>query len=189
MPCCVRSPLTDTQDRCDIYSCSASLWVMTTSKQLTGKGTTHKDEGETHSNASPRITNNQSVCSGLEISTVSQPMDSDDTDAHSSGNDSVERESEGHMGWEASTCSSHNGKGSTTESKRYVIFKLLCVEELMDVVSILPSSPSFIHQFSSLQGSHLTTRPCACVHKVGSTWPSTPAGRLLSTPGAGRWLS
>ncbi len=103
---------------------------MITSKQLTGKGTTHKDEGETHSNASPRITNNQSVCSGLEILTVSQPTHSDDTDAHSSGNDSVERESEGHMGRETSTCSSHNGKGSTTEtaeSKRYVIFKVKSV--------------------------------------------------------------
>uniref|UniRef100_A0A8C8HG13 PAS domain-containing protein n=1 Tax=Oncorhynchus tshawytscha TaxID=74940 RepID=A0A8C8HG13_ONCTS len=46
---------------------------------------------------------------------------SDDTDAHLSGNDSAEREVEGHMGHEASTCSSsHNGKDSameTTESK------------------------------------------------------------------------
>lgn len=96
----------------------------------TGKGTAHKDEGETHRNASPGMTNSQSVCPRLDISAVPQPMHSDDTDAHSSGNDSAERESEGHMGREASTCSSHNGKGSTTEtteSKRYVIFKLKSV--------------------------------------------------------------
>ncbi|XP_030648421.1 period circadian protein homolog 1a [Chanos chanos] len=45
---------------------------------------------------------------------------SDDTDAQSSGNDSGERECEGHMGQETSTCSFHNGKDSameTTESK------------------------------------------------------------------------
>uniref|UniRef100_A0A4W5KW01 Period circadian clock 1a n=1 Tax=Hucho hucho TaxID=62062 RepID=A0A4W5KW01_9TELE len=45
---------------------------------------------------------------------------SDDTDAHLSGNDSAEREVEGHMGHEASTCSSSHGKDSameTTESK------------------------------------------------------------------------
>ncbi len=96
----------------------------------TGKGTTHKYVGETHSNASSRMTDSQSVCPGLDILTVSQPTHSDDTDAHSSGNDSAERESEGHMGREASSCSSHNGKSSTTEtteSKRYVIFKLKSV--------------------------------------------------------------
>uniref|UniRef100_A0A673ZVM6 Period circadian clock 1a n=1 Tax=Salmo trutta TaxID=8032 RepID=A0A673ZVM6_SALTR len=42
---------------------------------------------------------------------------SDDTDAQLSGNDSAEREVEGHMGHEASTCSSsHNGKGSAMET-------------------------------------------------------------------------
>ena len=49
------------------------------------------------------------------------PSTCDDTDANSSGNDSAEREVEGHMGREASTCSSNNGKDSameTTESKR-----------------------------------------------------------------------
>ncbi|XP_062341898.1 period circadian protein homolog 1-like isoform X2 [Osmerus eperlanus] len=48
------------------------------------------------------------------------PSTCDDTDANSSGNDSAEREVEGHMGREASTCSSNNGKDSameTTESK------------------------------------------------------------------------
>lgn len=95
-----------------------------------GKRTTNKNEGETHSNASPRMTNSQSICPGLDISTAPQLTHSDDTDAHSSGNDSAERESEGHMGRETSTCSSHNGKGSTTEtteSKRYVLFKLKSV--------------------------------------------------------------
>ena len=51
----------------------------------------------------------------------SAPATCDDTDANSSGNDSAEREVEGHMGREASTCSSNNGKDSameTTESKR-----------------------------------------------------------------------
>lgn len=92
----------------------------------TGTGRTHKDERETHINASPGMTDSQFVRPGLVILTVPQLTHSDDTDAHSSGNDSTERESEGHMGRETSTCSSHNGKGSTTEtteSKRYVIFK------------------------------------------------------------------
>ncbi|KAL0182472.1 hypothetical protein M9458_021847, partial [Cirrhinus mrigala] len=81
----------------------------------TGKRTTYKDERETHSNASPGMTDNQTVCPSLDISTAPQPTHSDDTDAHSSGNDSPERESDGNMGREASTCSSHNGKGSSTE--------------------------------------------------------------------------
>jgi len=83
---------------------------------------THKDERKTHSNASTEMTDSQSVLPGLDILTVPQLTHSDDTDTHSSGNDSTERESEGHMGRDTSTSSSHNGKGSTTEtteSKRY----------------------------------------------------------------------
>ncbi|CDQ92124.1 unnamed protein product [Oncorhynchus mykiss] len=58
---------------------------------------------------------------GQRTRSGAKSSNSDDTDAHLSGNDSAEREVEGHMGHEASTCSSsHNGKDSameTTESK------------------------------------------------------------------------
>uniref|UniRef100_A0A8C1GMA6 Period circadian clock 1a n=1 Tax=Cyprinus carpio TaxID=7962 RepID=A0A8C1GMA6_CYPCA len=114
----------------------------------TGKGTAHKDEGETHRNASPGMTNSQSVCPRLDISAVPQPMHSDDTDAHSSGNDSAERESEGHMGREASTCSSHNGKGSTTETT-----------ESKSSNGNSPSPPSSSVSFSLLSGSSEQDHP------------------------------
>uniref|UniRef100_A0A9J8DAV0 Period circadian clock 1a n=1 Tax=Cyprinus carpio carpio TaxID=630221 RepID=A0A9J8DAV0_CYPCA len=114
----------------------------------TGKGTAHKDEGETHRNASPGMTNSQSVCPRLDISAVPQPMHSDDTDAHSSGNDSAERESEGHMGREASTCSSHNGKGSTTDTT-----------ESKSSNGNSPSPPSSSVSFSLLSGSSEQDHP------------------------------
>uniref|UniRef100_A0A671QBU0 Period circadian protein homolog 1-like n=1 Tax=Sinocyclocheilus anshuiensis TaxID=1608454 RepID=A0A671QBU0_9TELE len=113
-----------------------------------GKGTAHKDEGETYSNASPGMTNSQSVCPRLDISGVPQPTHSDDTDAHSSGNDSAERESEGHMGREASTCSSHNGKGSTTETT-----------ESKSSNGNSPSPPSSSVSFSLLSGSSEQDQP------------------------------
>lgn len=109
---------------------------------------TGKGEEETHSNASPRMTDSQSVCPGLDISTVSQPMHSDDTDAHSSGNDSAERESEGHMGREASTCSSHNRKGSTTETT-----------ESKSSNGNSPSPPSSSVSYSLLSGSSEQDQP------------------------------
>ncbi|KAL1266693.1 hypothetical protein QQF64_002368 [Cirrhinus molitorella] len=108
----------------------------------TGKGTAHKDEGETHSNASPGMTDSQMVCPGLDMSTAAQPTHSDDTDAHSSGNDSAERESDGHMGREASTCSSRNGKGSSTETT-----------ESKSSNGNSPSPPSSSVSFSLLSGS------------------------------------
>lgn len=86
------------------------------------RGAICKDGGASQSNASPGmidrslVSHNQPVCPRLNISAVPHPFHSDDTDAHSSGNDSAERESEGHMGRETSTCSSRNGKGSTTET-------------------------------------------------------------------------
>uniref|UniRef100_A0A4W5KW10 Period circadian clock 1a n=1 Tax=Hucho hucho TaxID=62062 RepID=A0A4W5KW10_9TELE len=64
------------------------------------------------------ISNSQSLI--LLIMSDENSSNSDDTDAHLSGNDSAEREVEGHMGHEASTCSSSHGKDSameTTESK------------------------------------------------------------------------
>ncbi|XP_073686337.1 period circadian protein homolog 1a [Garra rufa] len=108
----------------------------------TGRGTAHKDEGETHRNASPGMTDSQTVCPGLDISTAPQTTHSDDTDAHSSGNDSAERESDGHMGREASTCSSHNGKGSTTETT-----------ESKSSNGNSPSPPSSSVSYSLLSGS------------------------------------
>ncbi|KAM9438713.1 period circadian protein homolog 1-like isoform 1-T1 [Salvelinus alpinus] len=80
---------------------------------------------------------------------------SDDTDAHSSGNDSAEREVEGHMGRETSTCSSsHNGKDSameTTESK--------------SANSHSPSPPNSSMVYSLLSGSseqdHPSTSGCS----------------------------
>uniref|UniRef100_A0A673KBQ8 Period circadian protein homolog 1-like n=1 Tax=Sinocyclocheilus rhinocerous TaxID=307959 RepID=A0A673KBQ8_9TELE len=72
----------------------------------------------------------------------------DDTDAHSSGNDSAERESEGHMGREASTCSSHNGKGSTTETT-----------ESKSSNGNSPSPPSSSVSFSLLSGSSEQDQP------------------------------
>uniref|UniRef100_A0A8C1K3E6 Period circadian clock 1a n=1 Tax=Cyprinus carpio TaxID=7962 RepID=A0A8C1K3E6_CYPCA len=113
-----------------------------------GKRTTNKNEGETHSNASPRMTNSQSICPGLDISTAPQLTHSDDTDAHSSGNDSAERESEGHMGRETSTCSSHNGKGSTTETT-----------ESKSSNGNSPSPPSSSVSYSLLSGSSEQDQP------------------------------
>ncbi|XP_026075364.1 period circadian protein homolog 1a [Carassius auratus] len=113
-----------------------------------GKGTTNKNEGETHSNASPGMTNSQSICPGLDISTAPQLTHSDDTDAHSSGNDSAERESEGHMGRETSTCSSHNGKGSTTETT-----------ESKSSNGNSPSPPSSSVSYSLLSGSSEQDQP------------------------------
>uniref|UniRef100_A0A672S503 Period circadian protein homolog 1-like n=1 Tax=Sinocyclocheilus grahami TaxID=75366 RepID=A0A672S503_SINGR len=107
-----------------------------------GKGTTYKDEGEAHSNASPRMINSQSICPRLDISTAPQLTHSDDTDAHSSENDSAERESEGHMGRETSTCSSHNRKGSTTETT-----------ESKSSNGNSPSPPSSSVSYSLLSGS------------------------------------
>ncbi|XP_048034130.1 period circadian protein homolog 1a [Megalobrama amblycephala] len=117
----------------------------------TEKGATHKDERETYRDASPGMTDSQSVRPGLDISTVPEPTHSDDTDAHSSGNDSAERESEGHMGRDASTCSSHNGKGSTTETT-----------ESKSSNGNSPSPPSSSVSYSLLSGSseqdHLTSQ-------------------------------
>ncbi|XP_039531962.1 period circadian protein homolog 1a isoform X2 [Pimephales promelas] len=104
---------------------------------------THKDERKTHSNASTEMTDSQSVLPGLDILTVPQLTHSDDTDTHSSGNDSTERESEGHMGRDTSTSSSHNGKGSTTETTE----------------SKSPSPPSSSVSFSLLSGSPEQDQP------------------------------
>ncbi|KAK7125878.1 hypothetical protein R3I93_021297 [Phoxinus phoxinus] len=114
----------------------------------TGTGRTHADERETHSNASPGMTDSQSVRPGLDILTVPQLTHSDDTDAHSSGNDSTERESEGHMGRETSTCSSHNDKGSTTETT-----------ESKSSNGSSPSPPSSSVSFSLLSGSSEQDQP------------------------------
>uniref|UniRef100_A0A673L7P6 Period circadian protein homolog 1-like n=1 Tax=Sinocyclocheilus rhinocerous TaxID=307959 RepID=A0A673L7P6_9TELE len=113
-----------------------------------GKGTTYKDEGEAHSNASPGMTNSQPICPRLDISAAPQLTHSDDTDAHSSGNDSAERESEGHMGRETSTCSSHNRKGSTTETT-----------ESKSSNGNSPSPPSSSVSYSLLSGSSEQDQP------------------------------
>uniref|UniRef100_A0A9J8B106 Period circadian clock 1a n=1 Tax=Cyprinus carpio carpio TaxID=630221 RepID=A0A9J8B106_CYPCA len=94
------------------------------------------------------MTNSQSICPGLDISTAPQLTHSDDTDAHSSGNDSAERESEGHMGRETSTCSSHNGKGSTTETT-----------ESKSSNGNSPSPPSSSVSYSLLSGSSEQDQP------------------------------
>uniref|UniRef100_A0A672S5B5 Period circadian protein homolog 1-like n=1 Tax=Sinocyclocheilus grahami TaxID=75366 RepID=A0A672S5B5_SINGR len=86
--------------------------------------------------------NSQSICPRLDISTAPQLTHSDDTDAHSSENDSAERESEGHMGRETSTCSSHNRKGSTTETT-----------ESKSSNGNSPSPPSSSVSYSLLSGS------------------------------------
>ncbi|KAK6305438.1 hypothetical protein J4Q44_G00242180 [Coregonus suidteri] len=80
---------------------------------------------------------------------------SDDTDAHSSGNDSAEREVEGHMGREASTCSSaHNGQDSAIETK-----------ESKSSNSHSPSPPNSSMVYSLLSGSseqdHPSTSGCS----------------------------
>uniref|UniRef100_A0A671LYC7 Period circadian protein homolog 1-like n=1 Tax=Sinocyclocheilus anshuiensis TaxID=1608454 RepID=A0A671LYC7_9TELE len=113
-----------------------------------GKGTTYKDEGEAHSNTSPGMTNSQSICPRLDISTAPQLTHSYDMDAHSSGNDSAERESEGHMGRETSTCSSHNRKGSTTETT-----------ESKSSNGNSPSPPSSSVSYSLLSGSSEQDQP------------------------------
>nr|UVZ34203.1 period 1a [Rhynchocypris lagowskii] len=94
------------------------------------------------------MTDSQSARPGLDILTVPQLTHSDDTDAHSSGNDSTERESEGHMGRETSTCSSHNGKGSTTETT-----------ESKSSNGNSPSPPSSSVSFSLLSGSSEQDQP------------------------------
>ncbi|XP_052423299.1 period circadian protein homolog 1a isoform X3 [Carassius gibelio] len=112
------------------------------------KRTAHKDAGESHSNAPSRMTGSKSVYPRLNISAVPQLTHSDDMDAHSSGNDSAERESEGHVGREASTCSSHNGKGSTTETT-----------ESKSSNGNSPSPPSSSVSFSLLSGSSEQDQP------------------------------
>lgn len=86
------------------------------------RGAIHKDEGTITSNASPGMIDSslrslsQAGCPRLCISAVPRPSCMEDTDEHSRGNDSAERESEGHMVRGTSPCGSHNGKGSTTET-------------------------------------------------------------------------
>uniref|UniRef100_A0A8B9GPI3 Period circadian clock 1a n=1 Tax=Astyanax mexicanus TaxID=7994 RepID=A0A8B9GPI3_ASTMX len=78
----------------------------------------------------------------------SAQLHSDDTDGQSSGNDSAERECDGHTGQEASTCSSNNGKDSameTTESK--------------SSNSHSPSPPSSSAAYSLLSGSSEQDQP------------------------------
>nr|XP_055064587.1 period circadian protein homolog 1a isoform X2 [Misgurnus anguillicaudatus] len=118
------------------------------------RGAIRKDGGASQSNTSPGmidrslVCHNQPVCPRLDISAVHQPSHSDDTDAHSSGNDSAERESEGHMGRETSTCSSRNGKGSTTETT-----------ESKSSNGNSPSPPSSSVSYSALSGSSEQDHP------------------------------
>ncbi|KAI7793279.1 period circadian protein homolog 1a [Triplophysa rosa] len=127
------------------------------------RGAIHKDEGTIASNASPGMidsslrSHSQAVCPRLCISAVPQPSHSDDTDAHSSGNDSAERESEGHMGRGTSTCGSHNGKGSTTETT-----------ESKSSNGNSPSPPSSSVPYSLLSGSSELDHPTS----------QTPSGDL-----------
>ncbi|XP_059395641.1 period circadian protein homolog 1a isoform X2 [Carassius carassius] len=113
-----------------------------------GKRIAHMDVGETHSNAPSGMTGSKSVFPRLNISAVPHLTHSDDMDAHSSGNDSAERESEGHVGREASTCSPHNGKGSTTETT-----------ESKSSNGNSPSPPSSSVSFSLLSGSSEQDQP------------------------------
>lgn len=118
------------------------------------RGAIRKDKGTSASNASPGMIDRsipshcQPVRTGLDISVVPRPSHSDDTDAHSSGNDSAERESDGHMGRETSTCSSHNGKGSTTETT-----------ESKSSNGNSPSPPSSSVSYSLLSGSSEQDHP------------------------------
>ncbi|XP_066507806.1 period circadian protein homolog 1a [Hoplias malabaricus] len=68
----------------------------------------------------------------------------DDTDAHSSGNDSAERESDGHSGQRSSPCSSNNGKDLATETT-----------ESKSSNSHSPSPPSSSAACSLLSGSEV----------------------------------
>lgn len=84
-----------------------------------------EEDEEGQNNISPAMTDSQSICPGLNITTAPQQTHSGDTDAQSSGIDSTERENDGRLGRGTSTCSSLHGKGSateTTESKRYGMF-------------------------------------------------------------------
>ncbi|TRY90599.1 hypothetical protein DNTS_034645 [Danionella cerebrum] len=98
------------------------------------------DEGKSQTNVALGLSESQ-----LNISAPHQPAHLGDTDGHSSGNDSGERESEGHMGPEASTCSSRNGKSSATESK--------------SSNGNSPSPPSSSVSFSLLSGSSEQDHP------------------------------
>lgn len=93
-----------------------------------GVGGTEDDEEVGREVGSSRHSNGSLLCGGEKKASGGkrdgrgpQRANLDDTDGLSSGNDSAERECEGHGGRETSTCSSHNGKDSvmeTTESKR-----------------------------------------------------------------------
>ncbi|XP_051540599.1 period circadian protein homolog 1a isoform X2 [Myxocyprinus asiaticus] len=120
----------------------------------TVKEITHEDEGASQRNSSAGMSDSsldndsRLVRPGLDISTGPQPSHSDDTDANSSGNDSSERESEGHMGREASTFSSCNRKGSTTETT-----------ESKSSNGNSPSPPSSLVSYSLLSGSSEQDHP------------------------------
>ncbi|NP_001025354.1 period circadian protein homolog 1a [Danio rerio] len=88
------------------------------------------------------MTDNQSLCPGLNITNESQQTHSGDTDAQSSGIDSTERENDGRLGHGTSTCSSLHGKGSATETT-----------ESKSSNGNSPSPPSSSVSFSLLSGS------------------------------------
>ncbi|XP_051973080.1 period circadian protein homolog 1a [Xyrauchen texanus] len=120
----------------------------------TGKEIMHEDEGFSQRNSSAEMSDSsldnhsQLVCPRLDISTEPQPSHSDERDAHSSGNDSTGRESEGQMGRGASTFRSHNGKGSTTETT-----------ENKSSNGNSPSPPSSSVSYSLLSGSSERNHP------------------------------
>ncbi|XP_073770189.1 period circadian protein homolog 1a isoform X6 [Danio rerio] len=106
------------------------------------KAAIEMDEEEGQNNISPAMTDNQSLCPGLNITNESQQTHSGDTDAQSSGIDSTERENDGRLGHGTSTCSSLHGKGSATETT-----------ESKSSNGNSPSPPSSSVSFSLLSGS------------------------------------
>nr|VAX54206.1 period circadian clock 1a [Squalius torgalensis] len=88
------------------------------------------------------MSDNQSLCHALNITNEFQQIHAGDTDAHSDGLDSTERENDGRLGHGTSTCSSLHGKGSATETT-----------ESKSSNGNSPSPPSSSVSFSLLSGS------------------------------------
>ncbi|KAL7846322.1 hypothetical protein SRHO_G00213020, partial [Serrasalmus rhombeus] len=119
-----------------------------------GEGVGGADEGDGKkprtgsTRLSSRGTVGRSGRSVTESSGTARQSHSDDTDVHSSGNDSPERECDGHAGQEASTCSSNNGKDSAIEAT-----------ESKSSNSHSPSPPSSSAAYSLLSGSSEQDQP------------------------------
>ncbi|KAI4902860.1 hypothetical protein NFI96_019974 [Prochilodus magdalenae] len=115
-------------------------------------GGADEDDRKKHRTGPPRLTGRGTVgrtaCSPDNCSGTVQQSHSDDTDAHSSGNDSPERDCDGHTGQEASTCSSNNGKDSAIEAT-----------ESKSSNSHSPSPPSSSAAYSLLSGSSEQDQP------------------------------